>query len=138
MTLMNFDNEIDLPKKSAVVVTTVVPEIVSTVSVSPVRDVMPSSTHLLTSNWDWRQLRDYVITEIEKRFGVQPRLQATREASIFKSFLTRFPDGLAVRIAQFAFDVEDGWWSGAPIAVTRFCVASDEFFARPIVERLGA
>lgn len=118
---------------STVVVKQTVAPVVERVSVTPI----PSSTHLLRgeSQWDWSQLRDYVVAEIVRRHGPQPRNPKT-EASIFKSFLNRWPDGQAVRIAKAAFEIHDGMWGKAPISVNRFCKASDEFFASPILARL--
>lgn len=86
--------------------------------------------------WDWSDLRDYVVVEIEKRFGAFPR-DFKKEAGIFKAFLARHGEA-ASAIARYAFDVEDGMWAGAPISVTRFCKGSDPFFAEPIAARLTA
>lgn len=96
-----------------------------------------SSTHLTkpADVWEWRELRDYVVGQIEQRFGAQPHPHPEREASIFKSFLARWPEQ-AVDIAHHSFDVCDGWWGGAPISVNRFCKASDQFFGAPIAQRL--
>jgi hypothetical protein len=118
---------------STVVVKQVVTPVVERVSVTPI----PSSRHLLREQgeWDWAELRDYVITEIERRHNRQVR-NAKTEAAIFKSFLSRWPDGQAVRIARAAFEIYDGMWGNAPISVNRFCKASDEFFAVPILTSL--
>lgn len=86
------------------------------------------------TGWSWQDLRDYVVHEIEQRFGVFPR-DPVREASIFKSFASRWGDR-AGRIAVVAFEVHGGRWHGAPIAVTRFCKNSDPYFAEPIAQRL--
>lgn len=84
--------------------------------------------------WGWQDLRDYVIREIESRHGPQVRNPKT-EASIFKSFISRWPDQ-AVSIAKAAFEVHDGMWRNAPISVNRFCKASDEYFASVIAKNL--
>lgn len=117
---------------STVAVRQSVAPVVERVTVTPI----PSSTHLLRTEgeWSWSELRDYVVSEIERRHGPQPRNPKT-EASIFKSFLARHP-GTAVRIAKAAFEIYDGMWANAPISVNRFCKASDPFFASPILTRL--
>jgi hypothetical protein len=85
--------------------------------------------------WGWSDLRDYVIKEIEKRHGPQVR-DPMKEASIFKSFMSRWPDQ-SVAIARVAFGpVNDGMWHNAPISVNRFCKASDSYFSTVIAERL--
>jgi hypothetical protein len=86
--------------------------------------------------WTWEDLRNYVVRSIEKIHGPFPR-DSVKEKAIFSGFLSRWEDQ-AGRIAQFAFDSCDGMWRGAPIAVQRFCKASDPYFAIPIVERLTA
>ena len=86
-----------------------------------------------TSQWGWSDLRDYIMGEIEKRHGVQVR-DPKKEASIIKSFMARWGTEQAVRIARTAFDVHDGQWRGAPISITRFCKASDEWFGSVIAE----
>jgi hypothetical protein len=89
--------------------------------------------------WSPEQLRDYVISEIEARFGVRGR-DPIRETAIFKRFVKTWGE-LAGPIAKFAFEVRDGWWQNAPISINRFCRQSDSYFARPIaeqvIERLG-
>jgi hypothetical protein len=96
------------------------------------------TTHIALADeqWGWEQLRDYVVTQIEKVNGIFPRNRITEKA-IFTSFAKRWgPD--APKIARYAFEVADGYWKNAPIGVNRFCVASDQYFAEPIVEHLRA
>lgn len=118
---------------SQVVVREQVPQVVERVTATPI----PSSTHLLQAeeNWEWSQLRDYVITQIEKRHGPQPR-DLKKEPTIFKSFLSRWPNGRAVRITKAAFEIYEGMWMNAPISVNRFCKGSDPYFAQVIIDRL--
>ena len=118
---------------STVIVNQTLSSVVERVTVTPIS----SSRHLLReeAQWSWEELRDYVFTEITKRHGRQPR-NAKTEASIFKSFLNRWPEGQAVRIAKAAFEIHDGMWGNAPISVNRFCVKSDPFFATPILAAL--
>jgi hypothetical protein len=96
-----------------------------------------SRTDLLTpeEQWGWSEVRDYVVAQIEQHFGPFPR-DARKEHGIFSRFCTKYgPD--AGRIAKYAFDVAGGWWKGSPISVTRFCRASDPWFADVILERLN-
>lgn len=104
------------------------------VTVTP---LSPAASHLLADRkeWTWEALRDYVIREIESRHGPQPR-DPRKEKAVFSSFLSRWPQGKAVDIAEAAFQIYDGWWGKAPISVNRFCKASDPYFATPIMEKL--
>lgn len=97
-----------------------------------------SRTHLMKDEqaWGWEELRDYVVSAIEARFGTFPR-DAKKEAAIFRRFATAHGPR-AGAIARYAFETCDGWWMNAPVTVTRFCRGSDPFFASPIMERLGA
>jgi len=95
------------------------------------------ATFLLKADaeWSWEDLRDYVVGQIEQYHGPQVR-NALKEASVFKSFCARHGDK-APAIARYAFEVQRGMWQRAPIAVNRFCKASDVYFADPIKKRLG-
>jgi len=95
------------------------------------------SVYLLkpAERWTWEDLRDYVITEAERRFGPQIRNPA-KESGIFKSFIGRHGTVNAVLVAQAAFEVYNGVWASAPITVTRFCKGSDEYFAQVILSRV--
>jgi hypothetical protein len=84
--------------------------------------------------WTWEDLRNYVVRQIEAIHGPFPR-DPVKEASIFRSFASRW-GAQAGSIAQFALEDCEGRWAGAPISVTRFCKASDQYFAAPIAERL--
>jgi hypothetical protein len=86
------------------------------------------------NQWGWEELRDYVVGQVESRFGPFPR-DFPKEVSIMKSFTERFgPD--APRIARAAYEVYKGMWGGAPIRISRFSRASDEWFARVILAEL--
>lgn len=87
------------------------------------------------AQWTWSDLRDYVITEAEKRFGPQVR-DPKKEAGIFKGFIGRYGIQDAVMIAMTAFEVYQGTWRSAPIGVTRFTKGNDPFFADVILGRL--
>ncbi|MFF7198206.1 hypothetical protein ACFZAM_31420 [Streptomyces sp. NPDC008079] len=85
-------------------------------------------------DWTWEQLRDYVVRAAVDRHGPQPA-DPIKTASIFKSFHDRW-GRQAGPIARFAFEAQDGYWRSAPVTPNRFCRASDEYFAKPIAERL--
>lgn len=86
--------------------------------------------------WSWQDLRDYVVHSIEKRHGTFPR-DAKKESGIFSRFHREYGAD-AGRIAQYAFEVCDGWWKNSPVSVSRFTKGSDPYFAAPILERLSA
>jgi hypothetical protein len=84
--------------------------------------------------WDWADLRSYVVTQIEKLHGPFPR-EELKELGIFKGFLKRHGQ-MAGLIAETAFEVFGGMWKGAPISIQRFCAGSDKYFAEEILRRL--
>lgn len=129
--LRNFDTELDQQGVSRLVKTTTV-MVEETVRV--IHKPSTSRAYLGKAEWAWDDLRDYVVAQIEDRFGAFPR-DSRKEAGIFKSFLARW-GGQARPIAEYAFEVTDGRWGGAPISVNRFCKGSDEYFARVISARL--
>lgn len=96
-----------------------------------------SRSHMLkpVEHWGWEEVRDYVVTEIESRFGVFPR-DSRKEMGVFKSFCSRHGEAAPI-IAQYAFEVCEGWWKGAPISVNRFCKGSDPYFAEVIIQTLS-
>jgi hypothetical protein len=109
--------------------------VAETVTVTPA--LSESRTHLLkpVEDWGWCEVRDYVVTSIEARFGAFPRDQR-REHGIFTRFTKDYgPD--AGRIARYAFETCDGWWMNATVSVNRFCRNSDPYFAQPILARLN-
>lgn len=131
--LLHFDSEIDLlPSTSVVRVETKVPVVADRVVVR----AEPRTAYLAVeeTSWSWEELRDYVADEITKRFGLFPR-DHKKEYGIFKAFLDRW-GARAVPIAKFAFEIHDGRWRGAPVKITRFCKASDPYFATLIDEYL--
>lgn len=132
MTLRNFDTELDQQGVSRLVKTTTEVMVEESVTVTPKRS--ESRAFVGKTDWAWDDLRDYVVTNIEERFGPFPR-DSRKESGIFKSFLARWGDQ-AQDIARYAFEAADGRWAGAPISVNRFCRNSDPYFAQVIVERL--
>lgn len=82
--------------------------------------------------WTWQDLRDYVITEAEKRSGPQIRNLA-KESGIFKGFIGRYGIESAVMIAIAAYEIYEGIWRSAPIGVTRFTKGNDPYFSDVIL-----
>lgn len=130
--LRNFDTELDTAGTTRIV--TRVPAATETFTTKPTE----KRTHLIADDehWTWENVRDYVLTSIEQRFGAFPR-NGHREDATFKSFVERWGDQ-APLIAKAAFEVFDGYWRNAPVSVTRFCKNSDPYFASVIAERLSA
>jgi hypothetical protein len=133
-------------RQTSVPVRQPIPLVAERVSIRP---AATRSTHLVggdASSWGWREIQDFVTTEIANRHGRFPRNPVT-EASIFKGFAARWSEPIvylgtpmseATAIARYAFGnrAESGMWMRAPISVNRFCVNSDARFAKVIVERL--
>jgi hypothetical protein len=117
-----------------------VPTVTQTVVITEKVEVSPPrpASYIIKadSEWGWQELRDYVVAAIEARFGPFPR-HLPQEVSVMKSFMERFGTD-APRIARYAFEspVTKGMWGNAPIRVTRFTRASDEWFAKPILKQL--
>lgn len=111
----------------------VAPTVVQKVTVQPVA----SRTDLLVEaeEWTWTELRDYVVSQIEARFGVFPR-DAKKEFGIFSRFIKEHGTN-GVLVAKAAFEIYDGWWKGAPIQITRFTKGNDPYFVAPILSRLN-
>lgn len=130
--MRNFDTELDQQGVTRLVRT--VTEVMVEESVRIVHKPSQARAYLGKSEWAWDDLRDYVVTQIEERYGAFPR-DSRKESGIFKSFLARW-GGKAQPIARYAFEMADGRWAGAPIGVNRFCKGSDPFFAEVISARL--
>ena len=133
--MRNFDTELDLKGMTRIVVG--VSQAVIVEPVAPPRQTPPATSrrYLYTSlPWKWDELRDYVVYEIEDRFGPFPR-DTYKEIGIFKGFISRWGDA-SEGIARHGFETMGGYWGGAPISVFRFCANSDPYFAAPIAERL--
>lgn len=133
MTLRNFDTELDVQGVTRTVTTSVRVTETVTATTRPTE----SRTFLVQDEWGWEALRDYVVHEIETRFGAFPR-DSKKEYGIFSSFVSRWGASMAQAIARHAFEVCDGRWAGAPVSVTRFCKGSDPFFGAVIADRLSA
>lgn len=98
-----------------------------------------ASSYLLkpSREWTWQDLRDYIITEHEQRFGPQARNPA-KESGILKSFIVRHGIDNAVLVAMAAFEVYGGTWKQTPVKITRFTKNSDPFFADVILSRISS
>jgi hypothetical protein len=105
---------------------------------APQARVAMAATDLLDApmDWSWEQLRDYVMRSIAERHGPQPRHEAAKVNSIFKSFAARWGNQ-AGPIARFVFEQQDGFWRSAPVGIERFTKGNDGYFAGPISERLA-
>lgn len=134
MSLMNFPPAVKTASTTQQIVTQA-PVVTETVRLSP--EPSQSRTDLLRSEdaWGWSEVRDYVVSEIEARFGAFPR-DSKKEYGIFNRFCRTFGSD-APRIARYAFEVADGRWKGSPIGIQRFCKGSDAWFSEPILERLN-
>lgn len=133
MTLLNFETELDTRGVTRMVVR----EEVRVRQHSP-RQRAAAKTHLTAPEGErtWKHLRDYVMTEIERRFG-REQIEPVRLASIFKGFMARRGEAEAFAVAEYAFGQLDGYWLNRPITPYSFCKNSDKFFADPIAERIG-
>lgn len=92
------------------------------------------------ADWDWADLRNYVVRHIEDRLGPIPNREPRKEYGVFNSFLNRWNalvPGLAPAIAEAAFEIFGGMWESAPIREWHFYKKSDPFFAQVIAERLA-
>lgn len=132
--MMNFDTELDTATGSTRVVKSA-PAVTDTVEVTPTP--MSEARAFLAKpdvDWTWEDLRDYVVYQIEQKFGPWPRSQF-KEMGTFKRFHADWGTQ-AAQIARYAFETCDGWWSSAPVSINRFTKGSDPFFAVVIADRL--
>lgn len=134
--MLNFDSVLDEQKTNRLVVQVkdTVPTVTDTVTIRQRPETRATQISKEASAWDWEDLRNYVVAQIETKFGKFPR-NPLRESGIFKGFITRWGTQ-AGPIAMLAFDLHDGYWKGAPIQVTRFCARSDPYFAEQLAHML--
>lgn len=134
--MLNFDTVLDQQNASRIVVTVqdTVPAVVDTVTVRAMPETRATQAGKLSATWTAEDLGSYVVGQIEQRFGQFPR-NFPKEKSIFRSFAERW-GAQAGPIAEMAFESFDGFWKGAPIQVTRFCKASDPYFAAELATKL--
>ncbi len=127
--LLNLEPESTLPPT---------PSIVPTRAIDP-QTLPQSHVHRSPQDWEWQELRDYVIYKISMmtgEFSGHPS-SAAAEAQIFKSFLIRYGAD-AQRIARYALDTCEGLWYSSPVTIFHFCKKSDPRFAEPILKSLEA
>lgn len=100
--------------------------------------VKPSESRrdMISGEWGWEELRDYVVRKIEERWGTSPR-DPLKEAGIFKGFVGRWGDQ-AKPIAIAACEVHGCLWRSAPLTITRFTKGNDPYFASVIAANLPA
>ena len=124
MTLRNIVTECDLKVAQRVVV----PGVTITEKVTVHRQPSQATAYLAKGEEQWggSDLRDYVVREVEKRFGLFPR-DHRKEAAIFKAFMDRYPQ--AVQIAKYLFEGKGGYWMGAPVSIFRFTKGADAYCA---------
>ena len=98
--------------------------------------VAPSSgrTDLVGTGEPWEQLRDYVVSQIEDRWGPMPR-NPIKEKSIFTSFVNRYGDK-AMAIARAACETHRCEWRSAPLSVSRFTKGCDPYFSDILAKRV--
>ena len=131
MTLLYFDPDLTPASHSS---TAAAPTVVETVTVTQLPSEARGYLSRPVEQWSWSDLRDYVVAEIEARFGTFPR-DSKKEFGIFSRFHKTYGEQ-AGKIAKHAFEVADGYWANAPISVNRFTKGSDPYFAEPILARL--
>lgn len=90
-----------------------------------------STVFLLTQEWDWRALRDYVVLGIEREHGAFHR-DAAKEFGIFSGFIRRWGADKAQSIARYAVDDCRCVWRGRPLQIGKFSKPGDEAFANII------
>jgi hypothetical protein len=142
--LRAYETELDeLGVTSVVVRRAQAVEVTSKTTAIDIRAVHIIKQLAVDADWNWQAIRDYVHDQICQIHGDFPPMPAVQESGIFKAFLKRWPnDDFPVvtgpQIARYAFEVEGGWWYGAPIGYGRFTKASDGYFAVPIATKLAA
>jgi len=130
--VLDFDAAVMTPATTTPVTTqTPLPSVTETVRVVSTGQVYGGYKAKEASAWDWADLRDYIVEQIEQRHGPQVR-DALKESGICKAFIARWGIEDAVAIARAAFEVHDGMWRNAPISISRFAKGSDPYFASVI------
>jgi hypothetical protein len=91
---------------------------------------------LLTPEWGWRELRDYVDASL-RRLGLPAETRESAQvAGIYKGFIARWGAFGAEQIARYVMDVERGVWMGQPVDASRFTKGADTWFGAIIAGRL--
>lgn len=128
------DFDVDLKTPTIVVRASASDTVTETVRVVPTQAVGYTAKEVAV--WNWSDLRDYIVSQVERVHGPQVR-DPKKEAGICKSFISRWGIKQAVAIAKAAFEVHGGMWRNAPITITRFTKNSDPYFAEIIVKNLS-
>lgn len=95
---------------------------------------VPAVHFSMTTNEDWRRVRDYVVDHVTQCSGPFQR-NPIKEKQIFSAFVNRWGDK-ALPIARTAFEVHGGFWCKKPIDINRFTKNSDPHFASLIAATL--
>lgn len=129
--MLNIDTELDRQGVTSIIKTTAT--VTETVSTTPAPSTGRAFLAKPDAQWTWADLRDYVVSEIEKRFGAFAR-ESKKEYGIFTRFSKHWGAD-APRIARYAFEDCDGFWMGSPVTINRFTKGSDPYFAEVIANR---
>lgn len=84
-------------------------------------------------DWDWQDLRDFILDEMESR-GISVDEPAAKVSGIIKSFFKRW-DLKGIAIARNIFEIREGQWYNHPITITNFCENQDPYFAKPVFDQ---
>lgn len=98
--------------------------------------IRPTKTHMLSDEWGWKELRDYVDHQMQLNFGKRDSRDAVVVSGICKSFVKRWGSAQSQEIARYAFETMGGMWLGKPVDFGRFTKNSDPYFASAIVSEL--
>ena len=115
-------------------VTAVVVPATAPVAPRPVQPIIRRSD-LLTTDWGWEQLSDYLNEQIRQVTGAAPNVEAFKMKSVCMGFVRRWGPDARV-IAEAAFGAYRGFWRSSPIGLSRFTEAQDDYFAKPILEQI--
>ena len=112
----------------------------TTVRKAAPKPAIARATDLMTEPEDWTadDLQAYVVRKIEELHGPQPdHSHAPRLKSIFGRFHREFGrDAGPIAVWVFETQADAGRWKGAPVKVSRFSKANDEWMARPVLDRI--
>lgn len=93
-------------------------------------------TFLVSGDWTWRQLRDYIEVQTASRFDIRDERDAMVLSGICKAFVSRWGGKRAEEIARYAYERKGGVWMGKPVGFSRFTKNSDPYFAQVIVREM--
>lgn len=125
--MMNFDDA----DGTTATVSVSAPSIRETVTFRPA-----PKTFLVSGDWTWRQLRDYIEVQTSSRFDMKDDRDPAVIAGICKSFISRWGGKRAEEIARYAYERKGGVWLSKPVGFSRFTKNSDPYFAEVIVREM--